>query len=152
MLTHKQLKEHMMFGQEKKAKNTINFNKFFPTNNAFVNVDGAFKDDTDWWVDLTIQTGLKDATQFWISDFNPQESIKQLRAMIELIGEKLDEKSSEIEVDTKASGSGSIFCSAPQYGPDGKSLGINVQTDINIGNPEWLRFSYYSNTYAGNVK
>jgi uncharacterized protein (UPF0335 family) len=76
----------------------------------------------------------------------------QLRAMIELIGEKLDEKSSEIEVDTKASGSGSIFCSAPQYGPDGKSLGINVQTDINIGNPEWLRFSYYSNTYAGNVK
>jgi len=76
----------------------------------------------------------------------------QLRAMIELIGEKLDENSSEIEVDTKSSGSGSIFCSAPQYGPDGKPLGINVQTDINIGNPEWLRFSYYSNTYAGNVK
>lgn len=76
----------------------------------------------------------------------------QLRAMIELIGEKLDENSSEIEVDTKSSGSGSIFCSAPQYGPDGKPLGINVQTDINIGNPEWLRFSYYSNTYTGNVK
>ena len=76
----------------------------------------------------------------------------QLRAMIELIGEKLDENSSEIEVDTKSSGNGSIFCSAPQYGSDGKPLGINVQTDINIGNPEWLRFSYYSNTYAGNVK
>ena len=76
----------------------------------------------------------------------------QLRAMIELIGEKLDENSSEIEVDTKSSGNGSIFWSAPQYGPDGKPLGINVQTDINIGNPEWLRFSYYSNTYAGNVK
>jgi hypothetical protein len=76
----------------------------------------------------------------------------QLRAMIELIGEKLDENSSDIEVDTKSSGNGSIFCSAPQYGPDGKPLGINVQTDINIGNPEWLRFSYYSNTYAGNVK
>ena len=76
----------------------------------------------------------------------------QLRAMIELIGEKLDENSSEIEVDTKSSGNGSIFCSAPQYGPNGKPLGINVQTDINIGNPEWLRFSYYSNTYAGNVK
>jgi uncharacterized protein (UPF0335 family) len=76
----------------------------------------------------------------------------QLRAMIELIGEKLDDNSSDIEVDTKSSGSGSIFCSAPQYGPDGKPLGINVQTDINIGNPEWLRFSYYSNTYAGNVK
>ena len=72
-----------MFGDKAKAKSTINFNKFFPTNNAFVNVDGAFKDAKDWWVDLTIQTGLKDSTQFWVSDFQPQDSIKQLRAMIE---------------------------------------------------------------------
>jgi hypothetical protein len=72
-----------MFGEKTKAKSTINFNKFFPTENAFVNVDGAFKDAKDWWIDLTIQTGLKEATQFWISDYKPQESIKQLRAMIE---------------------------------------------------------------------
>jgi hypothetical protein len=32
---------------------------------------------------LVIQTGLKDATQFWISDYKPQEQIKQLRTMIE---------------------------------------------------------------------
>ena len=72
-----------MFGDDKKVKDKINFNKFFPTENSFVNVDGAFKDATDWWIDLTIQTGLKDATQFWISDYKPQESIKQLKAMIE---------------------------------------------------------------------
>ena len=72
-----------MFGSDKKAKDTVKFNKFFPTENSFVNVDGAFKDASDWWVDLTIQTGLKDATQFWVSDFKPQESIKQLKAMIE---------------------------------------------------------------------
>jgi hypothetical protein len=82
MLTHQQLKEYIMF-DTKKAKDTINFNKFFPKNNAFVNVDGAFKDAADWWIDLTIQTGLKDATQFWVSDYKPQEAIKQLRAMIE---------------------------------------------------------------------
>ena len=82
-MTLQQLKEFTMFGEKTKAKSTINFNKFFPTENAFVNVDGAFKDAKDWWIDLTIQTGLKEATQFWISDYKPQESIKQLRAMIE---------------------------------------------------------------------
>jgi hypothetical protein len=82
-MTLQQLKELAMFGDDKKVKSTINFNKFFPQENAFVNVDGAFKDAKDWWVDLTIQTGLKDATQFWVSDYKPQESIKQLRAMIE---------------------------------------------------------------------
>ena len=79
----KQLKEIAMIGTEKKVKDKVSFNKFFPTDNAFVNVDGAFKDAKDWWVDLTIQTGLKDVTQFWVSDYKPQESIKQLKTMIE---------------------------------------------------------------------
>jgi hypothetical protein len=82
-MTLQQLKEFTMFGDDKKIKSTINFNKFFPQENAFVNVDGAFKDAKDWWIDFTIQTGLKDATQFWISDYKPQEQIKQLRTMIE---------------------------------------------------------------------
>ena len=82
-MLRKQLRRRIMFGEKAKAKDTITFNKFFPTDNAFVNVDGAFKDVQDWWVDLTIQTGLKDATQFWVSDYKPQESIKQLKAMIE---------------------------------------------------------------------
>lgn len=79
----KQLKEITMFGDKTKAKDKMNFTKFFPADNAFVNVDGAFKDATDWWVDLTFQTGLKESTQLWISDFKPQEQIKQLKAMIE---------------------------------------------------------------------
>ena len=72
-----------MFGDEKKVKDKINFNKFFPGENSFVNVDGKFKDDADWWVDLTLQTGLREATQLWVSDFKPQESLKQLRALLE---------------------------------------------------------------------
>jgi hypothetical protein len=79
----KQLKEIAMFGDDKKVKDKINFSKFFPTENSFVNVDGAFKDATDWWIDVTFQTGIKEVTQMWISDHKPQDSIKQLKAYIE---------------------------------------------------------------------
>ena len=72
-----------MFGDEKKVKDSVKFNKFFPGENSFVNVDGAFKDAADWWVDLTLQTGLREATQLWVSDFKPQDSLKQLRALLE---------------------------------------------------------------------
>ena len=72
-----------MFGDNKKPKDTVKFNKFFPDGNSFVNLDGAFKDAKDWWVDVTFQTGIKDVTQFWISDYKPQEGIKQLKAYIE---------------------------------------------------------------------
>lgn len=83
MLVHEHLKELMMLGKEKPVKNSVKFNKFFPGENSFVNVDGGFKDAADWWVDLTLQTGLREATQLWVSDFKPQESLKQLRALLE---------------------------------------------------------------------
>jgi hypothetical protein len=76
----------------------------------------------------------------------------QLRSMIVLIGDKINDSLPDVEVDLKASGAGSIFCAVPQYGPDGEKIGKAVQTDINVGNPEWLRFSYYSQSYEGNVK
>lgn len=77
------IKEYKMFGDDKKAKSKVNFNKFFPGENSFVNVDGAFKDANDWWVDLTLQTGLRESTQLWVSDFKPADSLKQLRALLE---------------------------------------------------------------------
>lgn len=72
-----------MFGDEKKVKEKINFNKFFPGENSFVNVDGAFKDASDWWVDVTLQTGLRESTQLWVSDYKPAEALKQLKALAE---------------------------------------------------------------------
>lgn len=77
------IKEYKMFGDEKKTKEKINFNKFFPGENSFVNVDGAFKDANDWWVDLTLQTGLRESTQLWVSDCKPADALKQLRALAE---------------------------------------------------------------------
>ena len=72
-----------MIGDKSKAKDKVNFNKFFPGENSFINVDGAFKDASDWWVDLTLQTGLRESTQLWVSDYKPQEALKQLRALLE---------------------------------------------------------------------
>ena len=77
------IKEYRMFSDDKKVKDKVNFNKFFPGENSFINVDGKFKDATDWWVDLTLQTGLRESTQLWVSDFKPQDSLKQLRALLE---------------------------------------------------------------------
>ena len=77
------IKGYKMFSDDKKVKDKVNFNKFFPGENSFVNVDGGFKDATDWWVDLTLQTGLRESTQLWVSDFKPQDSLKQLRALLE---------------------------------------------------------------------
>ena len=74
----------------KKPTKTVSFNKFFPKDNAFVNVDGGFKDVEDWWVDFTIQTGTRDAINFWTSDYKPEESIKQLKAMIEGANKTID--------------------------------------------------------------
>ena len=75
-----------------------------------------------------------------------------LRTMVELISNKLDKNSNEIEVDTKSSDKGTIFCSMPQYDSQGQKLDKNVQIDINIGDPNWLRFSYFSSEYVGNIK
>ena len=112
--------------------------------------DGKTPDFKGWGVDEQKYNEL--STQFAKRARTASPEKIQLRAMIVLIGEKINNALEDVEVDDKAAGSGSIFCAIPQYGPDGKKLDKAVQTDINIGNPEWLRFSYYSQSYEGNVK
>jgi hypothetical protein len=81
------------------------------------------------------------------------ETQSKLRAMLELIAINLEEKSDYIDTDLKAAGNGSIFCNFPQYNEKGEMLNDkSVQIDINVGNLDWLNFSYYSNTYKDNVK
>ena len=103
MLDYTQLKEFKMLGEEKKVKEKINFNKFFPGENSFVNVDGGFRDAADWWVDLTLQTGLREATQLWVSDYKPADSLKQLRALLEATQKAIDfaEKCMEVKPEVK---------------------------------------------------
>ena len=81
------------------------------------------------------------------------EAQSKLRAMLQLIATKIENESETIGTDTKASGSGSIYCAFPQYDESGNTIGDkSVQIDINVGNLDWLKFSYYSNTYKDNVK
>ena len=81
------------------------------------------------------------------------ETQSKLRTMLELIATNIEEKSEYIDTDLKAAGNGSIFCTFPQYNEKGEMLNDKaVQIDINVGNLDWLNFSYYSNTYKDNVK
>jgi hypothetical protein len=81
------------------------------------------------------------------------EAQSKLRAMLELIAINIEKKSEYIDTDIKAAGGGSIFCTSPQYNEKGEAINEkSVQIDINVGNLDWLAFSYYSNTYKDNVK
>ena len=81
------------------------------------------------------------------------ETQSKLRAMLELIATNLEKKSEYIDTDLKAAGNGSIFCNFPQYNEKGEILNDKaVQIDINVGDLDWLNFSYYSNTIKDNVK
>ena len=82
-MTTKTLKELLMNVEDKKPSKKVTFHKFFPADNAFVNVDGGFKAVEDWWVNFTVQTGTREAVNLWISDWKPEESVKQLKALIE---------------------------------------------------------------------
>lgn len=73
------------------------------------------------------------------------------RAIIVAISEKINSSSEIIKTDQKQSGSGVLFCQFPQYENDNQ-LDLTVQIDINFGKLEWLKFAYYSDSYAGNVK
>ncbi len=80
------------------------------------------------------------------------ESQSQLRAMLTLIANKINESGTELQADPKSAGSNSLFLAFPQYGVDGKKQPELIQVDINVGDPDWLKFSYYSNVYKGVVK
>ena len=81
------------------------------------------------------------------------ETQSKLRAMLELIAIGIEKNSQFINTDIKAAGGGSIFCMFPQFDKENKELPEkSVQIDINVGNLDWLTFSYYSNTYKDNVK
>lgn len=74
------------------------------------------------------------------------------RAFIVSIADVIKSESKLIEVDTKGSSNGSLFCTFPQLNEKGERVGINVQIDINFGDLDWLEFAYYSDVYEGNVK
>lgn len=125
------------------------------------------KKDVSGDIDLALdEKALHNIKDWGLSEKEVQEKFEQFkkrartatkaqlmrRAIIVSIAEKLETESSNINVDTKQSGSGTLFCQFPQYNTDGKPVGQGVQIDINVGDIPWLQFAYYSDSYQGNVK
>jgi hypothetical protein len=81
---------------------------------------------------------------------SPQDVMR--RAIIKGIADYINENSDLITTDSKGSGNGVMFSLFKQIGTDGKPNGKTVQIDTNFGDIDWLKFAYYSDSYAGNVK
>lgn len=69
------------------------------------------------------------------------------RAALLAIAERIKMYSSRLKVDTKGTGNGTIFFEFPQFDDKGTFLDKDVQIDLNVGDPELLKFMYYSEAY-----
>ena len=74
------------------------------------------------------------------------------RAVIVAIAQKIAEADTEIIADVKGSSAGALFLLFPQYDENKEAVVQNVQIDVNVGDVDWLQFTYHSATYSGNVK
>ena len=57
-----------------------------------------------------------------------------------------------IEASGKGAGNGMISIAFPQYVSNDTKLSSYVQIDLMFGAIDWLKFSYYSDVYIGNIK
>lgn len=75
------------------------------------------------------------------------------RAVIVAIGEYINANSTMIVTSDKSAGAGTLFSQFAQIDHEtGEMNGKTVQIDQMFGDVDWLRFAYYSDAYAGNVK
>jgi len=68
----------------------------------------------------------------------------QVTALLRLIVEKINSSNSEMYASDKATSSGTLHFSYPEYAPSGEKLPNRVQLDLDTGNIDWLKFRYNS--------
>ena len=112
--------------------------------------DASLKNPEDWGLDPQKLSADYAIMLKRARTATPQDVMR--RAFIKGIGDFINSHATLINADSKSAGNGVLFTCYPQYGPDGKALNDYVQIDINFGNIDWLKFAYYSDSYAGNVK
>lgn len=110
----------------------------------------SFKNLEDW--DLDEKRVKELYNKFKAKARTASDKMIMRRAVMVAIAEELEDSDTDIIVDTKGTASGTIFCQFPQYSSSGEQTGERVQVDVNVGNLDWLKFSYYSDSYEGNVK
>lgn len=112
--------------------------------------ESAFKNVDDWNLDPVYLTEL--FAKFKKRARTSTDAQIMKRAIIVAISEIVNKESKMIETDVKSAGSGTLFCQFPQFDENGKETDLSVQIDINVGDIDWLKFAYYSDSYKGNVK
>jgi hypothetical protein len=112
--------------------------------------EAAFTNVNDWKLDPAYLTEL--FAKFKKRSRSATDSQIMKRAVIVGISEIVNKESKIIETDVKSAGSGTLFCQFPQFDENGKETNLSVQIDVNVGDLDWLRFAYYSDSYKGNVK
>lgn len=112
--------------------------------------DAALKLPEDWGLDPVKMSEDYGIMLRRARTASPQDVMR--RAFIKAIGDYINANSKVITTDSKSSGNGVLFSLFDQVGADGKPNGKTVQIDTNFGNIDWLKFAYYSDSYAGNVK
>lgn len=147
------------------------FTRIFPTSkrhlDPVVTLGSVGKKDFSGDIDIAIDNKAFDNIEEWGLD---KQEITELfagfkkrartatddqlmkRAIIVAIANKIEKESDLIITDVKQSGSGALFCQFPQYNEKGEEMDMLVQIDINVGDIDWLKFAYYSDSYEGNVK
>lgn len=112
--------------------------------------ENAFKNLKDWDLDETEIQEYFSKFQKRARSASKQQLMK--RAVLTAVAKKVDEEGHNISIDTKSTSNGVLFFQFPQFSPSGEMLDKSVQIDVNVGNVDWLSFSYYSSSYKGNVK
>ena len=112
--------------------------------------DASLKNPEDWGLDPQKLSADYAIMLKRARTATPQDVMR--RAFIKGIGDYINANSKLITTDSKSAGNGVLFSLFNQIGADGKPNGKTVQIDTNFGNIDWLKFAYYSDSYAGNVK
>lgn len=68
---------------------TLDFSKFFPTNQSFVSVRGNARHGDDFFVNLAFGDGDNKVT-YYVSEYNTKEALKQMQAMLESIDKAVE--------------------------------------------------------------
>lgn len=72
------------------------------------------------------------------------EEAIQIRALLDLIVNKINKFGGDIFASNKATNGGTIHFSYPQYTPTGEKLDTRTQLDLDSGDMDWLKFRYNS--------
>lgn len=110
-------------------------------------VDKDFSDQSisQWGIDPNVVRDQFDTFKKRARTATDQEII--LRAFLFVIAGTINDKSDLIICEPKKITAGNMFAMFPQFDCQGVQLSTNVQLDWQVGNVDWLEFSYYSDQY-----